>query len=144
MYLYKLTGSPQIGGSSQNGGDTIGGSSQTGGQVFGGAETPDYLSIPGFEDCLKKYTPSDASHSQFCLPNKKPNSCNENSWEALNGENGFQGDCPIKCYVSPSGMPAISKHGLQKFYDNIASQKTCDEGVKQCQLITGRFSALNF
>jgi len=124
-------GSPQqIGGSSQNGGQ-IGGSSQTGGgQLIGGVGAPGYLSVPGWETCLGNYTPSTADHSQYCLPNTKPNSCNQNSWEQL--KDVFQGECPIKCYVSPNDTP-IFNHGLQKFFGASGNQKTCDEGVKQCQ-----------
>merc|ERR1712168_751324 len=109
----------------------IGGSSQTGGgQLIGGDGPPGYLSVTGWEKCLGNYTPSTADHSEYCLPNSKPNPCNQNSWEQL--KDVFQGDCPIKCYVSPNDAP-IFNHGLQKFFGASGNQKTCEKGVKQCQ-----------
>jgi hypothetical protein len=84
----------QIGGSSQTGGQ-IGGSSQTGGQMLGGFGAPAYLSVPGFELCLRSYTPAGQSHSQYCLPNRKPYSCYQRAWDRLQDTNVFQGDCPI-------------------------------------------------
>ena len=136
-FLCQIKGSPQqIGGSSQSGGQ-IGGSSQTGGgQFIGGVGAPGYLSVPGWENCLKNFTPSTADHSQLCLPNSKPNSCNQNSWEQL--KDVFQGDCPIKCYVSPNDTP-IFNHGLQKFFGASGNQKTCEKGVKQCQRYVGEY-----
>ena len=76
---------------SQTGG-VPGGSSQTGGFVSG-VGTPDYLSIPGYEFCLKEYTPLGSFNSQYCLPNKRPFSCNQRSWNQL--QNVFDGDCPL-------------------------------------------------
>ena len=77
------------------------GSSQTGGLDWrtgdsngfvSGVGAPAYLSIPGYELCLNKYTPNGAAHSQFCLPSKKPFICNKRSWNQL--QNVFEGDCP--------------------------------------------------
>jgi len=91
----------QIGGSSQTGGQ-IGGSSQTGGQIGGSSQSgvggvglgaPAYLSIRGFELCLRSYTPAGAAHSQYCLPSRKPYSCYQRAWDQL--QNVFQGDCPV-------------------------------------------------
>ena len=68
-----------------------GGSSQTGGFVSG-VGAPAYLSIQGYEQCLEEYTPTGSSHSQYCLPTKRPFSCNQKSWNQL--QNVFEGDCP--------------------------------------------------
>ena len=68
-----------------------GGSSQTGGFV-GGVGAPAYLSVSGYELCLDEYTPAGTSHSEYCLPQKRPFSCTENSWNQL--KNVFKGDCP--------------------------------------------------
>jgi hypothetical protein len=67
------------------------GSSQTGGFVSG-VGAPAYLSVSGYEFCLDEYTPTGTSHSEFCLPQKRPFSCTENSWNQL--KNVFKGDCP--------------------------------------------------
>ena len=73
------------------------GSSQTGGLDWrtgdsSGVGAPAYLSVTGYELCLKEYTPAGADHSQFCLPSKKPFNCNEQSWNQL--QNVFEGTCP--------------------------------------------------
>ena len=69
-----------------------GSSFPTGGFVSG-VGAPDYLSIPGYELCLKEYTPPGLSNSQYCLPTKRPFSCNQRSWNQL--QRVFDGDCPL-------------------------------------------------
>ena len=66
------------------------GSSQTGRIPQVGP--PAYLSIPGFEQCLDEFTPAGQSHSEHCLPQRRPYNCAEQSWEGL--QNVFEGDCP--------------------------------------------------
>ena len=87
------------------------GSSQTG-RVPGGTAIqvgpPAYLSIPGFEQCLEEFTPVGGSHSQHCLPQRRPYNCAEQSWEGL--QNVFEGDCPVVSQAPPGfggvGAPA--------------------------------------
>jgi len=88
-----------ITGSSQTG-RVPGGSSQTGGFV-GGVGAPAYLSVSGYELCLDEYTPAGTSHSEFCLPQKRPFSCTENSWNQL--QNVFKGDCPQSGVIGANG-----------------------------------------
>ena len=77
-----------------------GGSSPSGGFVSG-VGAPAYLSIQGYERCLKEYTPTGSTHSQYCLPTKRPFSCNQRSWSQL--QNVFKGDCPSQTGRVPSG-----------------------------------------
>ena len=82
----------QIGGSFQTGGP-IGGSSQSGGQML--APPPKYLSVPGFNLCLRLYTPTGHSYSALCLPSKKPHFCDQRSWDRL--QNVFRADGGKSC-----------------------------------------------
>ena len=42
---------------------------------------PDYLSIPGHQNCLSSYNPNPgSSYSVKCLPLMRPNSCLESTW----------------------------------------------------------------
>ena len=74
---------------------------------------PPYLSVPGFENCLKEHTPVGQSHSQRCIPKKKPNSCSENSWKKL--QVVFEGDCPHIGSIGADAMapPYLSVSGFE-------------------------------
>merc|ERR1719367_2477350 len=74
--------------------------------MTGGVGAPAYLNVPGFDKCLLNYTPAGASHSQKCLPSKKPYDCNQHSWDQSQNENVFQGDCPIG-FNSAIGMKSV-------------------------------------
>ena len=62
--------------------------------MLGGFGAPEYLSVPGFELCLRSYTPIGQSHSQYCIPSRKPYSCYQRAWDRL--QNVFRGDCPAE------------------------------------------------
>merc|ERR1712141_652107 len=53
------------------------------GRSIGGPEssTPEYLSVPGFQNCLKNL--DKPHHTQYCLPQTKPSECLDNSWKKL-------------------------------------------------------------
>ena len=53
------------------------------GRSIGGPEssTPEYLSVPGFKNCLKNL--DKPHHTQYCLPQTKPSECLDNSWKKL-------------------------------------------------------------
>ena len=77
-----------------------------------GVAAPPYLSVPGFENCLKEYNPDGQSHSQRCIPKKKPNSCSENSWKKL--QDVFEGDCPhIGIGADAVAPPYLSVSGFE-------------------------------
>ena len=49
---------------------------------FGVSRTPPkYLGVPGFQDCLQ--TESMGSWMRWCMPERKPEKCSEESWHAL-------------------------------------------------------------
>ena len=48
--------------------------------------------LPGFEFCIEEFTPVGSFSSQYCLPNKRPRSCNQRIWNEL--QNGFLENCP--------------------------------------------------
>ena len=60
--------------------------------IFVGA--PAYLSVSGYKLCLEVFTPNGASHTELCLPQKRADSCVEESWNQL--KKVFEGDCPQK------------------------------------------------
>ncbi len=52
----------------------------TGGVVQ--VQPPAWLSVPGHQFCLEVYQAS-ATHSEYCLPAKKPDACHPQSWTSL-------------------------------------------------------------
>ena len=66
------------------------------------AGPPEYLSVPGFKDCLDTYEPS-ASHSVHCLPQEIPTDCNPASYSTLSS-GAFSG---IKCPKDDRIFPTL-------------------------------------
>ncbi len=72
--------------------------------ILGGLDsiTPAYLSVPNFQDCLNiQYQ---ESHEEYCIPEKKPYNCHDDSWSQLT--NVFQGDC------APQGFQDVAGYDL--------------------------------
>ena len=66
---------------------------------------PDYLSIPGHQNCLSSYNPNPgSSYSVKCLPLMRPNSCLESTW--IKVRELFKGNsCPSE--TETCSMPKI-------------------------------------
>ena len=58
-----------------------------------GIAAPEYLSVPGHEDCLDSFNPS-SSFSTKCIPSIKPGKCSQRSWEELKSNRGSLKFCP--------------------------------------------------
>jgi len=84
VFAIFVPGSSQTGGLDWRTGDSDG--------FVSGIGAPAYLSIPGYELCLESFTPAGASHSEICLPAKKPYYCSDPAWREL--QDTFEGDCP--------------------------------------------------
>ena len=65
---------------------------------------PAYLSVANFDSCLKEHQAS-ANHVEWCIPQIKPNRCDNESWTQL--KNVFRGiTCPpIKIAFSNYSPP---------------------------------------
>ena len=48
-----------------------------------GATPPAYLKFPDYKTCLGTYQSSGDSHSEYCLPRQKPESCQFSTWISL-------------------------------------------------------------
>ena len=44
---------------------------------------PAYSLVPGWKNCLDLFTPEGHSYRAYCLPQKKPDSCAQESWNLL-------------------------------------------------------------
>jgi hypothetical protein len=89
-------------------------------QIVGGLGglPPAYLSVSQHEDCLGTLDAS-ASHSEFCLPIKKPRNCPRTSWRQM--KNVFQGqDCPA---VEPQIVGGLG--GLPPAYLSVSQHEDC-------------------
>jgi hypothetical protein len=100
-------------------------------QIVGGLGglPPAYLSVPKYENCLDSHDAS-ASHSEFCMPSKKPRHCPGDSWQQL--KNVFQGnDCPIVEQKFVGGLPPayLSVPGFQ---DCLATHQVSPTHSEQC------------
>ena len=83
-----------------------------------GLGAPEYLSIPGHEDCLGTYNPS-PSFEANCLPSTKPSKCLPPSWTEI--QQKFDGEkCPISGDIS-----TIEDHHLclKQVQDAVENQK---------------------
>ena len=58
-----------------------------------GIAAPEYLSVPGHEDCLDSFNPS-SSFSTKCIPSIKPGKCSQRSWQELKSKKGSLKFCP--------------------------------------------------
>ena len=73
------------------------------GAIGAGIGAPEYLSVPGYEDCLENYNPS-PSYTAKCIPLTRPSLCIPPAWEKL--QNVFSGpECP-KTGI-PVTLPAV-------------------------------------
>ena len=64
--------------------------------------------LPGFEFCIEEFTPVGSFSSQYCLPNKRPRSCNQRIWNEL--QNGFLENCPTVDFLGGKIPKFFSNH----------------------------------
>ena len=62
--------------------------------VTGGALPPKFLSVPSFQQCLGQTSVS--TYTSWCMPNKKPDSCPDESWNQLQQINNEQKFIPCE------------------------------------------------
>ena len=92
---------------------------------LGGARAlpPKYLSINGHQDCLDEHSPRGVSHTEICLPNVKPASCNSNAWNEL--ENEVEDGRIDKCQPTMLGSGVVQ--ALPPRYLSIDGHQDCLE-----------------
>ena len=69
-----------------------------------GLGAPAYLQVPEFQSCLGTHLSPFGSHSEYCLPDTKPDLCPSDSWMSLN--NLFEGiSCAFQTGSVELGTP---------------------------------------